>query len=69
MGSAYSGSHISEGFLEEEATSRVTHGGFMLGEETSAAARSLRKAEWLVLCHVGQIEDSIVGVTGKKAVS
>lgn len=41
----------------------------MLGEETSAAARSLRKAEWLVLCHVGQIEDSIVGVTGKKAVS
>lgn len=57
MGSAYSGSHISEGFLEEEATSRAAHGGFMLGEETSAAARSLRKAEWLVLCRVGQIED------------
>lgn len=57
MDSAYSGSHISEGFLEEEAISRAAHRGFMLGEETSAAARSLRKAEWFVLCHAGQIED------------
>lgn len=43
--------------------------GFKLGEETSteeAAARSLCKAQWLVLCHMEQMEDQDPGVTGKR---
>lgn len=31
-----------------------------------AVARSLCKEEWLVPCHVEQMEDQYVGVTGKR---
>lgn len=57
----YSGSHIFEGFLEEEATSRAAHGGEVACWEKEPPwkrllPRYLRKTEWHVLCHVGHME-------------